>query len=198
VSDFVLAGAGVFFMGGFGSEPSRGSGFGDVLFVPSVFEELLWVVLFDGSPYFGGIAADVSLEDVEFFEGAEGLVEEVFGLVFFGRAEFLGELVRRDDGLFRVESVVGGVSFQDKAHIGDQRRTFDEELSQLGKEVEGFVELDQIGLEIDPVGVFPLLRTPFVGVLRGCEFIDQIEEEPIACYGGVLVHGFEEGVLDVR
>ena len=68
----------------------------------------------------------------------EGVEEASFGLVLFGEAKFLGELMRGDDGAFGIKAVLGGVSFQGKAHMGYQRGTFDEEGSQVGKELEGW------------------------------------------------------------
>ena len=112
-------------MGRLCSESCGGSDFGDVFFVPTVLDELLGVVLLDGSVDFGRIAGDVSGKDAEGFEDEDGLEEEAFGLVFFGEAEFLGELVSGDDGELGIKAVLGGVSFQDKAHPGHQGRPFD-------------------------------------------------------------------------
>ena len=127
----------------------------------------------------------------------EGLEEESFGLVSFGEAKFLGELMRGEDGAFRIKAVLGGVSFQDKAHIGYQRGTFDEEGSQVGKALEGFVELDQVGFEVHQVGVFVLFGASFVGVGGRCDFVYELEEGSIALDGGVLVEGLEERVFEV-
>jgi len=127
----------------------------------------------------------------------EGVEEASFGLVLFGEAKFLGELMRGDDGAFGIKAVLGGVSFQDKAHIGYQRGTFDEEGSQVGKEAEGFVELDQVGFEVHQVGVFVLFGASFVGVGRRCDFVYELEEGSIALDRGVLVEGLEERVFEV-
>lgn len=127
----------------------------------------------------------------------EGLEEESFGLVLFGEAKFLGELMCGEDGAFGIKAVLGGVSFQDKAHIGYQRGPFDEEGSQVGKEAEGFVELDQVGFEVDQVGVFPFFGTSFVGVGRRSDFLYEVEEGAIPLDGRVLVDGFEEGMFEV-
>ena len=197
VSDFLLAGVGIFFVGRFGPESCGGSSSWDVVFVPSVFDKLLGVVLFDGRPDFCRITGDISGEDVEFFEGAEGLVEEGFGLVLFCTAEFLGELVSRDDRFFWVKAVLGGVSFQRKPDKDHQSWSFDEELSQLGEEADRFFALDQIGFEVDKIGVLPLSGASFVGVGRRSEFVYEIEEGTIALDGGILVDGIEEGMFPV-
>jgi len=197
VSDFLFARGAVFFMRGFDSESCGRRGVGDVFFVEAVFDVLLGIVLLDGRVDFGRIAGDVSDKHAEGLEGAEGIQEEAFASVFFGEAEFLGELMRGDDGALGIKAVLRGVSFQDKAQVGYQSGPFDEEGSQVGKESEGFVELDQIGFQIPQVGVFPLLGASFVGVWGRCDLVYEVKEGSIALDGGVLVEGFEERMFEV-
>ena len=123
--------------------------------------------------------------------------EESFGAIFFARPKFLGELVCGDDGALGIKAVLRGVSFQDKAHIGYQRGTFDEKGSQVGKEAERFVELDRVGFEVYLVGIFPLFGASFVGVGGRCDLVYERKEASIALERGVLVEGFEEGVFEV-
>ena len=101
-----------------------------------------------------------------------------------------------DDGALGLKAVLRGVSFQDKAHIGYQRGTFSEEGSQVGKEAEGFVELDHVGFEIHQVAVFPLLGASFVGIGERCDLVYEVKEDSIALDRGVLVEGLEEGVFE--
>jgi len=119
------------------------------------------------------------------------------GAIFFARPKFLGALMRGDAGALGIEAILGGVSFQDKVPRGHQGRTFDEKGSQVGKESEGFVELDQIGFEHPQVAVFVLFGASVVGIGERCDFIYQVEEGLIALDRGVLVEGLEEGVFEV-
>ncbi len=112
-------------MRGFDSESCGGRSVWEVFFVEAVFDVLLGIVFLDGRVDFGRIAGDLSGKDAERFEVEDALEEESFGLVFFGEAEFLRELVSGDDGALGIKAVLGGVSFQGKAHIGYQGRPFD-------------------------------------------------------------------------
>lgn len=56
VSDFLFAGFGVFFVGGFDSESCGGCSVWDVFFVEAVFDVLLGIVFLDGRVDFGRIA----------------------------------------------------------------------------------------------------------------------------------------------
>ena len=123
--------------------------------------------------------------------------EEFFGAILFARPKFLGELVCGGDGALGIKAILGRVSFQDKAHRGCQSGTFDEEGSQVGKEAEGFVALDQVGFELPQVAVFPLFGASFVGIGERCDLVYEVKEDSIALDRGVLVEGLEEGVFEV-
>lgn len=197
VSDFLFARGAVFFMGGVDSESCGRRGVGDVFFVAAVFAVVLGIVFLDRRVDFGRIAGDISGKDAEGFEGADGLQEESVGAILFARPKFLGDLLRGEDGAVGIKAVLGGVSFQDKAHRGSQRGTFAEEGSQVGNAVEGFVELDQLGFEVYLVGVFAFFGASFVGIGGRCDVVYELEEGSIALDGGVLVEGLEEGVFEV-
>ena len=105
--------------------------------------------------------------------------------------------MRGDDAELGIEAILGGVSFQDKAHIGYQSRPFDEEGSQVGKVLEGFVELDQVGFEITQVGVFALFGASFVRVGGRSDFLYVPEEGPRSLDGGALAKGWEVGMSEI-
>lgn len=67
----------------------------------------------------------------------------------------------------------------------------------MGKEVEGFVELDQVGFEVHQVGVVVLFGASLVGVGGRYDVVYELEEGSIALDRGVFVEGLEERVFEV-
>lgn len=89
---------GIFVGGGFGAEARVGVAFGEGVFVPSIFDELLGVVLTDVCPDLFDITRYFAVEEIQAFDLLDGLRQEDLEEGVIHPLDLLSEVaIRRDD-----------------------------------------------------------------------------------------------------
>ncbi len=93
--------------GGFGSESGIGIAFRDGVFVPTVFDNVLGVVLPDVCPDLFDVTGDFSLHQFQFFEFPDGLFQQGLEEGVLHPLDFLSEVAIGGDEVFPVGGGVG-------------------------------------------------------------------------------------------
>jgi hypothetical protein len=141
---------GIFVGGGFGAETGIGVAFGDGVFVPSILDELLGVVLTDVCPDLFDITGYCAIEEIQAFDLLDGLLQEDLEEGILHPLDLRSEVSIGGDDLFprwgrggKVDTLFLGL----EADGEGQCRMVQEEASQLGEGGNLLIDHDEVGFE---------------------------------------------------